>query len=67
MTSLAENFLKREIPDALVITGDLGAVGFCHNPEAHAGKHPRGTFVVRLTREQMDEIRAKALKGTEDE
>ncbi len=63
MVGLTEVSLKREVPDALVITTDLGAVGFCYNPETHAGKHPRDTFVVRLTRDQMDEIRTNALKG----
>ena len=66
MMGLTENRLKRDIPDALVMTTDLGAVGFCYNPETHAGKHPKNTFVVKLTGEQMDEIRDKALKGSQD-
>ncbi len=60
MVGLTEARLRRDIPDALVMTSDLGAVGFCYNPEAHMGKHPRDTFIVKLTPEQMDEIRDKA-------
>lgn len=63
MVGLTENRLKRDIPDALVVTADLGAVGFCYNPETHAGKHPENTFVVKLAREQIDEIRCKALEA----
>ncbi len=65
MAGLTETRLRREVPDALVMTTDLGAVGFCYDPQTHAGKHPPDTFVVKLTREQMDEIKAKALKAAE--
>jgi hypothetical protein len=63
---LTEDRLKRETPDALVITTNLGAVGFCYNPETHMGKHPGNTFVVKLKREQMDEIRDKAMKPSRE-
>ena len=65
MVGLTENRLKRDIPDALVMATDLGAVGFCYNPETHAGKHPGNTFVIKLTREQIDEIRCRALKASQ--
>jgi hypothetical protein len=65
---LTENRLKRDIdiPDALVMTTDLGAVGFCYKPETHMGKHPGNAFVIKLTREQMDEIRDEALKASRE-
>lgn len=63
---LTENRLKRDIPDALVMTTDLGAVGFCYSPENHLGKHPGNTFVIKLTQEQKDEIRDKALKASRE-
>jgi hypothetical protein len=66
MAGLTEDRLKRDIPDALVMTSDLGAVGFCYNPETHMGKHPRDTFIVKLTSEQMDEIRDKAQEASEE-
>ncbi len=60
MAGLTEGRPKRDVPDALVISSDLGAVGFCYSPQTHDGKHPKDTFVVKLTVEQMDEIRDKA-------
>ncbi len=66
MTGLTEERLRRAIPDALVVTTDLGAVGFCYEPETHLGKHPRDTFVVKLTDGQMDEIRRQALQGSRE-
>jgi hypothetical protein len=66
MVGITETRLRRDIPDALVMTSDLGAVGFCYNPETHMGKHPRDTFIVKLTPEQMDEIRGKARKASEE-
>ena len=66
MVGLTETRLRREIPDALVMTSDLGAVGFCCNPETHMGKHQRDTFIVKLTTEQMDEVRDKAQKASEE-
>jgi hypothetical protein len=63
MVGLTENRLKRDVPDSLVITTDLGAVGFCYNPETHEEKHPKDTFVIRLTSGQMKEIGEKALKA----
>ena len=66
MAGLTENRLRRDIPDALVVTTDLGAVGFCYNPETHMGKHPKDTFIVKLTPEQMDELRDRALKASQD-
>lgn len=65
MTGLTERRLRRDIPDALIMTIDLGSVGFCYSPETHMGKHPTDTFVVKLFPAQMDEIRDKALKATE--
>jgi hypothetical protein len=64
MVGLTESGTKRGIPDALVMTKDLGAVGFCYSPETHAGKHPADTFVVKLTRRQMREIALRALEGS---
>lgn len=61
---LTERRLRRDVPDALVVTSDLGAVGFCYNPETHVGKHPADTFIVKLSSEQMDELRDKALKAS---
>ncbi len=64
MAGLTESRTKRGIPDALVMTKDLGAVGFCYNPETHVGKHPADTFVVKLTSRQMREIGLRALEGS---
>ncbi len=44
----------------------MGAVGFCYEPETHLGKHPSDTFVLKLTDMQRDEIRRKALQGSQD-
>lgn len=62
---LTEDRFRRDIPDALVMTTNLGVVGFCYNPESHTGKHPNDAFIVHLTLEQMAEIRDKAQKASE--
>ncbi len=65
MVGLTEERLKRGVPDALVVTYDLGAVGFCYNPKAHAGKHPGDTFIVMLTPAQKEEIEVRAVDAGE--